>query len=92
MIHPMQNEKTVQKGVMFEAWSSTLMMDVPGACQLPMGPLNWPIWRPATAAYGIPMVLRRLFGVIPQCVASMSPVCLECVASMYPVFGLKKHV
>ncbi len=37
-------------------------------------------------------MLRRLFGVILQCVASMSPVCLECVASMYPVFGLKKHV
>jgi hypothetical protein len=34
---------------------------------------------------------RRLFGVIPQCVASVLPVCLECAASMFPVFGLKKR-
>jgi hypothetical protein len=33
----------------------------------------------------------RLFGVIPQCVASVFPVCLECVASVVAVFGLKNR-
>ena len=37
-------------------------------------------------------MLRRHFGVILQCVASMSPVCLARVASVYPVVCSKKRV
>ena len=57
-------------------------------CQAEMEPLNWSIWREATAACGMQMLLSASFwrtsSVCCQYVASVSGVCRQYVSCFWP--------